>query len=155
MSSISRLIKDHKISCRFSHCVCFDVGDVLRMYVVYENTVETNWQKQLRSPSEIFSNSPLFIKINKHNSFLRYCLMDPGVGGKLVCFAFPGCSFFNLSRTKQLSLHLTDQRTNVTFAVIDAIQTEAILLNNYSLGSQYIRQWFHFRVLLELKAGCA
>ena len=47
--------------------------------------------------------------------------MDPGVGGKLVCFAFPGCSFFNLSRTKQLSLHLTDQRTNVTFAVIDAI----------------------------------
>ena len=81
--------------------------------------------------------------------------MDPGVGGKLVCFAFPGCSFFNLSQTKQLSLHLTDQRTNVTFAVIDAIQTEAILLNNYSLGSQYVRQWFHFRVLLELKAGCA
>ena len=81
--------------------------------------------------------------------------MDPGVGGKLVCFAFPGWIFLNLSRAKQLSLHLTDQRTNVMFAVIDAIQTDAISLNNYLLGSQYVRQWFHFRVLLELKAGCA
>ena len=26
-------IKDHELSCRFSHCVCFDVGEVLRMYV--------------------------------------------------------------------------------------------------------------------------
>ena len=69
----------------------------------------------------------------------------------MLCLPF---IFLNLSRAKQLSLHLTDQRTNVTFAVIDAIQTEAISLNNYSLGSQYIRQWFHFRVLLELKAGC-
>ena len=81
--------------------------------------------------------------------------MDPGVGGGGGGFAFPGCIFLNLSRTKQLSLHLTDQRTNVTFAVIDAIQTDAMSLDNYSLGSQYVRQWFHFRVLLELKAGCA
>ena len=82
--------------------------------------------------------------------------MDPGVGGGGgESFAFPGCIFLNLSRAKQLSLHLTDQRTNVMFAVIDAIQTDAISLNNYLLGSQYVRQWFHFRVLLELKAGCA
>ena len=29
-----------------------------------------------------------------------------------------------------------DQRTNATFAVIDAIQTDAMSLDNYSLGSQ-------------------
>ena len=34
LRSPARLIKDHELSqCRFSHCVCFDVGEVLRMYV--------------------------------------------------------------------------------------------------------------------------
>ena len=41
-------------------------------------------------------------------------------GGELMRFAFPFCNFFYLPQTKQLCLHLMDQRTNVTFAVIDA-----------------------------------
>lgn len=39
-----------------------------------------------------------------------------------MCFAFPFCNFFHLPQTKQLCLHLMDQRTNVTFAVIGAIK---------------------------------
>ena len=43
-------------------------------------------------------------------------------GGELMRFAFPFCNFFYLPQTKQLCLHLMDQRTNVTFAVIGAIK---------------------------------
>ena len=47
-----------------------------------------------------------------------------------MCFAFPFCNFFYLPQTKQLCLHLMDQRTNVTFAVIDAIKIFGITTRN-------------------------
>ena len=70
LSSISRLIKDHDFSCRFSHCVCFDVGDVLRMYVVQKNTVETN--DKYNSAFDWRSFEFTFVHRNKQAYILEY-----------------------------------------------------------------------------------
>ena len=71
----------------------------------------------------------------------------------MLCF--PTVVTFYLPRTKQLCLHLTNQPRNVKFAVMDAISKNAMLLDYYLLGSQYVTHWLHFRVpVYELKACC-
>ena len=85
---------------------------------------------------------------------IKYCFKDRGGADVL---RFPAVvTFFYLPRTKQLCLHLTNQPRNVKFAVMDAIQKDAMSLDYYLLGLQYVTHWLHFRVpVYELKACCA
>ena len=45
-------------------------------------------------------------------------------------FVFPLYNFFHITRTKQLCLHFMDQRENLTFAVIDAIQKDTMSMDD-------------------------
>ena len=89
----------------------------------------------------------------RFENFLKYFLKDRG---KADVLCFPSVLFLYLPRIKQFCLHLMDQCTNATLAVINVIIKHAMTSDYYLLGSQYVTQWFYFRVpVYDLKAGCA